>query len=273
MPPPKGSRKLKLYRQRQSAARTGKHIHTTESRKKISIANSGKNNPMYGVHLNGEKNPFYGKHHTKETREKLSKSQIERFKDESNKLTGENHPMFGKYHSEESRKKMSQRHLGVPHSPEHNASISAALTGIKRSENFCKLISIRMTGESHPFYGKKRPEHSKRMSGENSPFWKGGLSYEPYSPVFNESFKRQIRLDYNGCCFFPSCNEILGDHGRALDVHHYDYNKDSTNCIPLCRLHHAVVNTNREVWQKMFTDRVNLYWGIKWLEQTISVSK
>ena len=41
-----------------------------------------------------------------------------------------------------------------------------------------ELDEIDMSGDNHHFYGKKRPEHSKRMSGENSPRWKGGISYD-----------------------------------------------------------------------------------------------
>lgn len=45
-----------------------------EIAKKISKANSGSNNPMYGKV--GEKHPMYGKHHTEETIEKIRKANI-----------------------------------------------------------------------------------------------------------------------------------------------------------------------------------------------------
>jgi hypothetical protein len=49
---------------------------------------------------------------------------------------------------------------------------------------------VDVSGDNNPMYGKKRPEHSKRMSGKNNPFygrgtertgennpaWKGGMS-------------------------------------------------------------------------------------------------
>ena len=53
--------------------------HSEESRKKISRAMSGKNNPMYGKTgknnpFYGKNNPFYGKKHTKQARKKMSEA-------------------------------------------------------------------------------------------------------------------------------------------------------------------------------------------------------
>lgn len=59
--------------------------HTEESKRKISEA------------LKGENNPNYGKTLSKETRKKISET-----------LKGENHPMYGKTHSEETKKKISE---------------------------------------------------------------------------------------------------------------------------------------------------------------------
>lgn len=46
------------------------HCHTEETKKKISIANSGEKNYWYGV--TGENNFHYGKVRSKETRKKMS---------------------------------------------------------------------------------------------------------------------------------------------------------------------------------------------------------
>ena len=59
--------------------------HTEESKRKISEA------------LKGENNPNYGKTLSKETRKKISEA-----------LKGENNPMLGKKHSKETRKKISE---------------------------------------------------------------------------------------------------------------------------------------------------------------------
>jgi len=39
----------------------------------------------------------------------------------------------------------------------------------KRSAEACANISKSKSGANHPFFGKKRPEHSKRMTGKNNP--------------------------------------------------------------------------------------------------------
>lgn len=44
-------------------------------------------------------------------------------------------------------------------------------TGLVHTEENKIKLSLRMSGEKHPFYGKKRPEHSKNISGENHPFY------------------------------------------------------------------------------------------------------
>ena len=73
----------------------GKH-HSEETRKKISEANKGENNPRFG-----KPSTFKGKHHSAETRNKMSESR-----------KGKNHPFFGKHHSEKTRRKMSKTHIG-----------------------------------------------------------------------------------------------------------------------------------------------------------------
>lgn len=63
-----------------------------EIRKKISIANSGENNPMYGIHM---VSPMKDKHHSEEAKQKMSKSNAKvwlgkRFSEEHKKKMGEN---------------------------------------------------------------------------------------------------------------------------------------------------------------------------------------
>ena len=66
--------------------------HPSErTRAKISAKVSGKNNPMYGVHLIA----------SEETRQKLSDAQ-----------RGENNGFYGKHHTEEAKRKMSEAKQG-----------------------------------------------------------------------------------------------------------------------------------------------------------------
>lgn len=72
-----------------------------EVNKKISIANSGLNHPMYG------------KHHSEETKQKLKESSLEywtldRRQERSEQYKGDKNPMYGKHHSEEAKQKMKE---------------------------------------------------------------------------------------------------------------------------------------------------------------------
>jgi hypothetical protein len=73
-------------KQKISKANKGK-IRTLEMRKNISEAGKGKNG-------------WTGKHHTKESKEKISKSL-------KNKMSGEKHHYYGKHRSEETKQKIS----------------------------------------------------------------------------------------------------------------------------------------------------------------------
>ena len=72
-----------------------------ETRRKMSEANKGENNP------------FYGKHHSDEARRKIS---------EANK--GEKSPFYGKHHSDEARRKISEAAKNM--SEEHRRKLSEA---------------------------------------------------------------------------------------------------------------------------------------------------
>lgn len=68
--------------------------HSVETKKKMSKANKGKNNPMYNVHRVGKDHPMYGKKHSAEAVKKMS---------EAHK---------GKKLSSETKKKMSESQKG-----------------------------------------------------------------------------------------------------------------------------------------------------------------
>ncbi len=61
-------------------------FHSKETKDKISKANKGNGNPMFGK--TGSKNHFFGKKHTAETKEKMSKNHAD--------VSGENNPRFAK---------------------------------------------------------------------------------------------------------------------------------------------------------------------------------
>ena len=124
-------------------------VVSEETRRKISEATKGKNNPFYNKShseesrrkiseaAKGENNYWCGKSHSNETKKKIS---------QANK--GENHPLYGKSHSEETKIKMSEVKKGKCFSEEHRRKISAATTG-KNHPQYDKR------GKETPAYGKK----------------------------------------------------------------------------------------------------------------------
>ena len=82
--------------------------------------------------------------------------------------------------------------------------------------------------------------------GENNPNWKGGLSFEPYCPVFSDKeFKEQIKLRDGGICLNPFCSK----KSNRLTIHHIDYDKkhcEQENLITLCVSCNAQANSDRE---------------------------
>lgn len=87
--------------------------------------------------------------------------------------------------------------------------------------------------------------HANELNGNHNPNWRGGLSFLPYSPGFNEQFRQKIReRDGHQCaiCYLP-----------AKCVHHINYNKNDTrddNCLLLCRSCHSKTNHRRNYWKR-----------------------
>lgn len=102
------------------------YVLSEETKRKMSIANSG------------EKNGFYGKHHSEETKRFLSEMRI-------GKYNGEDNGFYGKHHSEESKRKMS------------NARKKRIIT-----EETKRKLSIINSGENNGMYGRNHSEETKR---------------------------------------------------------------------------------------------------------------
>lgn len=222
----------------------------------------------------GKNNPFYGKHHTKETKEYLSLlnkgKKVGPRSEETKKrmsIAGKNkHTVI----SEEERKRRSEFMKGKigPLNPSY---------GTKRTLESRKLMSEKAKARCTPEWrelnkirNKNRwldEEYRKSHSGVNHPGWKGGVTYEPYCPMFNNKFKEYIREKFNRICFCCGNHEndnitSSGIH-QKLSVHHIDYDKvdicngKSWPFVPLCIICHNKTNNGfRWYWFNLLIN----YW-------------
>lgn len=125
-------------------------------------------------------------------------------------------------------------------------------------------------GVLNPMYGTHHTEEWKRkISGENSRCWKGGVSFGKYCSKFNNFFKEYIRNKFDRKCYL--CGKTEEENGRKLDVHHVNYDKacgcaeteekrkvDDNVCqfVPLCRSCNTKVNNNRDKWEEFFKNKL-----------------
>lgn len=175
--------------------------------------------------------------------------------------SGENHPRFGKHCSEETKKKIRESLLGHVVTEETRRKISEPQIGKvgywkdkSRSKDTRKKISKSLSGENSPNFGKCGelcPLYGRY--GEQSNNWRGGISFEPYSPDWVESLKDSIRQrDHHTCRL---CGKIWEPGMKSFPVHHIDYDKkhcDPNNLITLCPGCHTKTNGNRKYWIECF---------------------
>ena len=93
---------------------------------------------------------------------------------------------------------------------------------------------------------------------ENSPSWKGGISFGKYCYKFNNKFKERVRKFFRRKCI--ECGKTEKENGRKLDVHHVNYDKMvcCNDVRPLfaavCRSCNAKANKDREFWENHYTE-------------------
>lgn len=281
----KGKRRSEEVRRKRSETYKGKNgtfygkKHSEESKKKMSLVHKGKklteehklkiskNNGRgmlgkenkWGHHTTEAKEKI-GKAHkgkivSKKTREKLSKAKLGKYNEKDN-------PFYGKHHSKETKERLSKLHKGKHYSPKNE---------FQKGE---KHPMFGKRGKDHPNYGKKHSEETKRMmslsrTGEKSPNWLGGISFEPYDINFNGNFKKLIRQRDNYTCMLcgKSEQEELLLAKRKLSMHHVDYDKKNTikeNGITLCNKCNIKVNNHRKHWTKFFQSLLKEKYGYKY---------
>jgi hypothetical protein len=131
--------------------------------------------------------------------------------------------------------------------PEIRKKLSRLLKGriISKSwrRKIARAIKKWLSDPTHHWaYGKKYPEQSKRMRG-NQLGYKHGNGYAPYPLEFNKQLKESIRKRDNYTC--QKCGK------KGIHVHHIDYNKQNCkedNLITLCMKCNVKANWNVDYW-------------------------
>lgn len=140
--------------------------------------------------------------------------------------------IYGKTRADEIKKKLSD--VG---------SWNEGLT----KETDARLVKIgRSISKSH----KKNKE---KRSGENSHFWKGGISRLPYDITFSRELKDLIRKRDKNICQLCHKRKYI----KSLDVHHVNYDKKNSlpeNLTSLCDSCHSKTNFNRDDWRNLFRE-------------------
>lgn len=222
--------------------------HSEETKRKMSETRRGKNNPNYGKKHSeeskklmsqnrkgkcvGTNNPNYGKPKTANIKLKISKALKGKYK-------GEKSPHYGKPKSAEHRRKISESRKGKytgKNSPNY---------GRKWSAETRRKMGLANIGKKHS--DETRRKLSESRMGEKNHAWKGGISFEPYSPDFNNILKRQIRERDEYVC------QWCKDPGKY--VHHIDgdhKNSNPWNLITLCLSCNAKEQYHREKMMPIF---------------------
>ena len=247
--------------------------------------------PLLEPGTEGQESMIKGSKMSKESLKKLSEAVKEKWRNpEYRKKCSDSHKgkpggRLGTHHSEETKLKISalkvgnKNHLGKPHSEETRKKISEATKrAMTNPEILHKLSEAGKRGK--PWLGKRFSEehcrnltesHLGKNTGVENYNWKGGISYEPYCPKFNNEFREQVRAFFGYTCMMPGCGHVWQPGETKLAVHHVNFQKDSCcaedivpQFVPVCHGScHAKTNHNREHWEQYFADMINSDYGGK----------
>ncbi len=184
-----------------------------------------------------------GYKHTPETKAKLS-----------TRAKGNNHASGNSFKlTPEQRAKISEANRGRKPTPETKAKIGAKSKGRMLGYKHTPEAQVKMTsaqmGNKKTLGYKHTPGSIAKRAGQNSYMWRGGTSNEPYPVKFNNALKELIRERDGYIC--QMCPKTQEQNGRALDVHHVDFDKDNLdpkNLVSLCVSCHTKLKANPFFW-------------------------
>ncbi len=149
----------------------------------------------------------------------------------------------GRKLSDETKLKLSLAKKGAMFSPEHKANLAAAHLGKSRGtfdQEHRDKISNALKG---------------KYCGDKAANWRGGLSFEPYCPKFNQDLKQRVRAFFSNQCLICGKNE--SECKTKHSVHHVSYDKmiccndRPVQFASLCRACHNKTNSDRARWESM----------------------
>ena len=128
---------------------------------------------------------------------------------------------------------------------------------IKMSNSIKRLNLIPWNKGLDKTISKRILKMSKKISGENSPVWKGGISCEPYCEQWvDKEYKESIKERDGYKCLNPDCNKT----SERLCIHHIDYIKKNChplNLITICTSCNMRANFDREWYTAWYKAIIN----------------
>lgn len=149
---------------------------------------------------------------------------------------------------------------GISHTKETKQKIKEKRKYQVFSKETREKISKSHIGKKHSFETRIKIRNGK-LGSKNSA-WRGGVAKQKYPNVFNRLLREQIKKRDNYSC--QECNINQKEVGKALEVHHIDYNKNNNsknNLITLCGVCHRRTYYDINKWinyyQKVMEEHKN----------------
>jgi 5-methylcytosine-specific restriction endonuclease McrA len=107
----------------------------------------------------------------------------------------------------------------------------------------------------------KDADHSALMRDQDNPRFIHGRWNSPYRGGWTQRRKEEVRERDRRCCRL--CSKSDAENGKALDVHHIDYDKNNAalgNLIALCQRCHSRMHggvASRREWTRTLLSLLN----------------